>query len=590
MEITLVLTILCLAIFLFVTEWIPMDLVSLLVLLSLALTGLVDVAAAFSGFSNPAVITVAAMFVISAGLNSTGALGPIGERLIQIAGRNERRMIIAIMVTSACFSAFVNNIGATAMLMPLVVNMARKGNISPSKLLIPLAFGSLLGGVCTLIGTPPNILMNELLHQYSGQNFSMFDFTPVGLFALLIGISYMVFIGRHLLPSRKSGTLTEVYQVKEYITEVEILEGSPIAGSTIAQSRLESEFNLRVRAILRARIKIPFPRRNRKIFAGDILFLEGEPESILNLRKKKGIQVVPERDNPPQTETSQEELVVVEASLSPNSELVGKTLREARFSETHGLSVLAIWRQGRPVVKKVDLVTLKFGDVLLMQGPERRMIHLGKEHDFLLLGGVTPSPYRPQKAPLAIAILLATVVFAATGLLPIMLSATLGALMLVLSRCMSIKEAYESINWSVIVLIAGTLPLGLAMENSGAANFLADQIIALIGPFGPWLVLGAIFLLTSALTEIMSHSAAAVLIAPIAYNTAVELAVSPKPFFMAVAIAASSCFMTPISHQSNALVMGPGGYHFSDYLKVGTPLNLLIWLGATLLIPLLFPF
>lgn len=590
MEITLVLTILCLAILLFTTEWIRMDLVSLLVLLSLALTGLVDVSAAFSGFNNPAVITVAAMFVISAGISSTGALGPIGERLIQIAGRNERRMTIAIMATSACFSAFVNNIGATAMLMPLVVNMARKGNISPSKLLIPLAYGSLLGGVCTLIGTPPNILMNELLHQYSGQNFSMFDFTPVGLFVLLIGISYMAYLGRHLLPSRKSGTLTEVYQVKEYITEVEILEGSSIVGSTIAQSRLESEFNLRVRAILRARKKIPFPRRNRKIFAGDILFLEGEPESILNLRKKKGIQVVPERDNPLQTETSQEELVVVEASLSPNSELVGKTLREVRFSETHGLSVLAIWRQGRPVVKKVDLVTLKFGDVLLMQGPERRMIHLGKEHDFLLLGGVTPSPYRPQKAPLAIAILLITVLLAALGVLPIMLSATLGALGLVLSRCMTIKEAYESINWSIIVLIAGTLPLGLAMENSGAANFLADQIIALIGPFGPWLVLGAMFLLTSALTEIMSHSAAAVLLAPIAYNTAVELAVSPKPFFMAVAIAASSCFMTPISHQSNALVMGPGGYRFADYLKVGTPLNLLIWLGATLLIPLFFPF
>ncbi|NCO52416.1 MAG: SLC13 family permease [Deltaproteobacteria bacterium] len=590
MEITLVLTILCLAILLFTTEWIRMDLVSLLVLLSLALTGLVDVAAAFSGFSNPAVITVAAMFVISAGLSSTGALGPIGERLIQIAGKNERRMIIAIMVTSAGFSAFVNNIGATAMLMPLVVNMARKGGISPSKLLIPLAFGSLLGGVCTMIGTPPNILMNELLHQYAGQNFSMFDFTPIGLFVLLIGISYMVFIGRHLLPARKSGTLTEVYQVKEYITEVQILEESPMAGGTIAQSRLESEFNLKVRAILRARKKIPFPRRNRKILAGDILFLEGEPESILNLRKKKGIQVVPERDNPRQTETSQEELVVVEASLSPNSELVGKTLREVRFSATHGLSVLAIWRQGRPVVKKVDLVTLRFGDLLLMQGPERRMIHLGKEHDFLLLGGVTPSPYRPQKAPLAIAILLATVLLAASGLLPIMLSATLGALVLVLSRCMTVKEAYESINWSIIVLIAGTLPLGLAMENSGAANFLADQIIALIGPFGPWLILGAIFLLTSALTEIMSHAAAAVLIAPIAYNTAVELAVSPKPFFMAVAIAASSCFMTPISHQSNALVMGPGGYHFADYLKVGTPLNLLIWLGATLLIPLFFPF
>jgi len=590
MDIAVVLTILALAILLFATEWIRMDLVSLLVLLALALTRQVSIEEAFSGFSNPAVITVAAMFVLSAGLGNTGALAPLGERLIKFAGKDEMRMVMAVMGTSAVFSAFVNNIGATAMLMPLVVNMAQQGNLSPSKLLIPLAFGSLLGGVCTLIGTPPNILMNELLFEYSGQNFSMFDFTPVGLIVLFIGIVYMALLGRHLLPQRKSGKLTEVYQVKEYITEIEILEESPLINGTIAQSRLESEFNLKVRAILRGKQKYPFPRRNRKIFAGDILFLEGNPESILKLRKKKGIQVVPERDNPPQNNINQEELVVVEASLLPNSEIVGKTLREVRFSETHGLTVLAIWRHGAPVVKKVDHVMLSFGDVLLIQGPERKIIHLGKEHDFLLLGGVTTSPYRPDKAPLAIGILLAAVVCAATGLMPIMLAATLGALILVLSRCMSSKEAYESINWPIIVLIAGTLPLGLAMENSGAARFIADNIIALIGPQGPWMVLGAIFLLTFALTGIMSHAAAAVLIAPIAHNTALDLAVSPKPFFMAVAIAASSCFMTPISHQSNALVMGPGGYHFADYLKVGTPLNLLIWFGATLVIPVVFPF
>ena len=590
MDIVLVLTILCLAILFFATEWIRMDLVSLLVLVALALTRLVSIEQAFSGFSNPAVVTVAGMFIISAGLVNTGALAPVGERLIRIAGKNELRMIIAIMVTSASFSAFVNNIGATAMLMPLVVTMAQQGNISQSKLLIPLAFGSLLGGVCTLIGTPPNILMTELLHQYSGESFSMFDFTPVGLVVLVVGVTYMALFGRHLLPQRKSGTLTEVYQVKEYITEIEILPECPLAGLTIAKSRLENEFSLKVRAILRGQQKYPFPRRNRKILAGDILFLEGNPESILNLRKIKGLQVVPERDNPVQTQINKEDLVVVEASLSPNSDLVGKTLRDVKFSETHGLTVLAIWRQGGPVVRKVDQVQLRFGDVLLIQGPERKIIHLGKEHEFLLLGGVITSPYRPQKAPLAIFILLFTVFFAATGLMPIMLAATLGALLLVLSGCLTPKEAYESINWPIIILIAGTLPLGLAMENSGAARVIADQILSLVGPFGPWMVLGAIFLLTFSLTEVMSHTAAAVLIAPIAYNTAIDLSVSPKPFFMAVAIAASSCFMTPISHQSNALVMGPGGYRFTDYLKVGTPLNLVIWVSATLAIPLVCPF
>ncbi len=590
MDIALVLTILAIAIFLFATEWIRMDLVSLMVLLTLGLTGLVSAEQAFSGFSNPAVITVAAMFVISASLSNTGALGPIGERVIKLAGENPARMIAAIMMTAALFSAFVNNIGATAMLMPMVISMAHKSNISPSKLLIPLAFGSLMGGVCTLIGTPPNILMNALMQEYAGQSFSMFDFTPIGLVVLLTGITYMAFAGRHLLPSRKAGTLTEAYQVKEYITEVDILESSPIAGGTIAKSGLEQEFGLKVRAILRGKQKIPFPRRNRKLYEGDTLFLEGNPEAILNLRKKKGLQVVPERDNPLQIDIKKSEMVVVEASLTPTSEMVGKTLREMRFADTHGLTVLAIWRQGGPVVKKVDHVELKFGDVLLIQGPEEKVIHLGKAHDFLLLGGVSPAPYRPQKAPIAIVTLVAVITLAATGILPIMLAATLGALIMVLTRCLTTKEAYESIDWSIILLIAGTLPLGLAMENSGAAHLLADLIIDGVGPMGPWMVLGAVFLITFALTEVMSHAAAAVLIAPIAFNTALELSVSPKPFFMAVAVAASSCFMTPISHQSNALVMGPGGYHFLDYTKVGTPLNILVWIIATLLIPLVFPF
>jgi len=590
MDIALTLGILLAAIVLFATEWIRMDLVSLLVLLTLGLTGLVTAEEAFSGFSNPAVITVAAMFVISSAVGKTGLTGKLGEHLLRLAGKSEIRLVTVIMITVALFSAFINNIGATAMLMPVVVSLSRRIHVPPSKLLIPLAFGSLLGGVCTLIGTPPNILMNELLQEYSGESFAMFDFTPIGLLVLTAGTAYMALAGRHLLPHRKAGTLTEAYQVKEYITEAEVTEGSWLAGLTISRSGLEQDLGLKVRAILRGVEKIPFPRRNRKIKEGDLLFLEGDPEGILKLRQKKGLEVVPERDNPLVEESKKEGMVVVEASLTPTSEMVGKTLRDVRFAETYGLTVLAIWRHGAPVVKKVDHVSLRFGDVLLLQGPEARVMNLGKERDFLLLGGVDPAPYRPRKAPFAVLVLLAVILLAATGLLPIMLSATLGALALVLGRCLTTKEAYESIDWSIILLIAGMLPLGLAMENSGAARFLANQIIGVVGPLGPWCVLGAVFFITFALTEVMSHAAAAVLVAPIAFNTAVDLAVSPKPFFMAVAVAASSCFMTPISHQSNALVMGPGGYKFFDYARVGTPLNIGIWIIATLAIPFVFPF
>jgi len=590
MEITLVLTILVIAIILFATELIRMDVVSLMVLLALGLTGLVTPYEAFSGFSNPAVVTVAAMFVLSSAISNTGVTGKLGEKILQVAGNSEPRLIVAIMLTVALISAFINNIGSTAVLLPLVMGIAQKARVAPSKLLIPLAFGSLMGGVCTLIGTPPNILMNELMFEYSGERFTMFDFTPIGLVIVIFGTAYMALIGRHLLPNRKSGTLTEAYQVKEYITEVEIDPDSPLDSKTISQSKLEEDFNLKVRAILRDGHKFPFPRRNRKLRAGDTLFLEGNPDGILKVRKKNGLTVVPERDNPLMGNGDPSDVVVVEASLAPTSDMVGKTLREVRFADTHGLTVLALWRSGSPVVKKVDHVLLKFGDVLLLQGPEEKVLHLGKEHGFLLLGGVPTTTYVPQKAPIALLILIGVIVLAATGLLPIMLAASLGALMMILLRCLTMTEAYDAIDWSIIMLIAGTLPLGHAMENSGAARFLADLIINSVGDFGPWIVLGAVFLITFALTEVMSHAAAAVLIAPIAFNTALHLGVSPKPFFMAVAIAASSCFMTPISHQSNALVMGPGGYRFFDYIKVGTGLNFAIWIIATLLIPLLFPF
>ena len=589
MEITLTLLILLVAVILFATEWIRMDLVSLMVLLAVALTGLVTPEEAFSGFSNPAVITVAAMFVLGAGISYTGAISSLGEHLIRMTGHNQTLMIASIMLTVAFFSAFINNIGATAILMPVIITMARKTSIPPSKLLIPLAFGSLLGGVCTLIGTPPNILINSLLQQYTGEGFRMFDFTPLGVLLLTCGIGYMSFFGHKLLPERKSGTLTEAYQVKEYITEVEILEGSQLHGKTISQSMLERELNMKVRALLRNRQKFPQPKRNRKLYAGDILFLEGDPEGILKVRKEKGLAVVPERDNP-LPGVSGKDIVVVEASLTSTSNMVGKTLRQERFADTHGLRVLAIWRSGAPVVRKVDHVILRFGDVLLLQGSEEKVRHLAQGHGFLVLGGVDPVSYRPRRAPIAVATIFGVILLAVFGAIPIVISATLGALIMVLTRCLTAKEAYDSIDWPILMLIAGTLPLGYAMENSGAAKVLANIIIEGVGSFGPWIVLGAVFLITFCLTEVMSHAAAAVLVAPIAYNTAIDMAVSPQPFFMAVAVAASMCFMTPISHQSNALVMGPGGYKFFDYVKVGTPLNIMVWIIATLVIPLLFPF
>jgi len=590
MDALLVLLILALAILLFAGNWIRSDLVSLMILLALGITGLVTPAEAFSGFSNPAVITVAAMFVISAGLTQTGALRPLTTRLLKISGQHEGRIILTVMLTSALLSAFINNIGATALLMPLAIEMGQKAKVSPSKLLIPLAFGSLLGGVCTLVGTPPNLLANALLQQHTGESFSMFEFAPIGVVLLLAGIAFMVVVGRHFLPDRKSGDLTTAYQVKAYIAEVEVLAGAKIINKTIAASHFEENHNLKIRAILRGHQKFPFPNRNRKILKGDILFIEGSPKSILELHRFEGLQVVPEKEYPKDPFREREDILVVEASLTPTSEMSGKTLREVKFAETYGLTVLAIWRSGAPVVRKVDHVILRFGDVLLLQGTRDHVLHLGQSHGFLLLGDIATRPYRPHRGPASIATLTTAVLLTTLGILPIMLSATLGALVLVMIRCLSIKEAYESIDWSIILLIAGTLPLGIAMEKSGLAAQLADLLITSAGSLGPWPVLSLIILLTLLLTAIMSNAATVVLLAPIAYSIAISLAVDPKPFFMGVAIAASICFISPIGHQSNALVMGPGGYRFFDYMRSGGGLNFICWILSSLLIPLIFPF
>lgn len=589
MQAMLVLSILGLAVLLFATGWIRMDLVSLMILLLLPLLGLLPVDEAFSAFSNPAVITVAAMFVLSGAIANTGITAHIGRWILSFAEQSEAKLTLAIMVLTALASAFINNIGAAAVLLPMATGIAKKTGIPSSRLLMPLAFGSLVGGVCTLIGTPPNILINSLMQHYAGQKFGMFDFTPLGLLMVLICVIYMTLIGRHLLPDKPSASLNRLNQVKAYISEVLVKPNSSYIGKSIQQSGLESDFHLKVRSLMREHLKITSPRRSIVLKEKDTLFLEGEPEQLLKLKNIKGLEVVP---------GSEKELIkedekphrVVEVALTPNNELVGRTLREVHFRDTHGLNVLAIWRRGEPVVKRVDHVVLKFGDLLLVEGAENKILHLADKHDFLLLGGITPEPYLPDKAPLALLIMLGVILATTIGTLPIMHAATIGAVLMILTRCTDLSSAYESINWPVIMLIAGTLPLGTAMEISGASNILAQKLIGLAGPYGAWFALGVLFLVTMLLTCIMSNAATAVLLAPIAYDLSVRFAVNPQPFFMAVALASSTCFMTPISHQSNALVVGPGGYRFADFLKVGAPLNLLVWIGATLTIPLIFPF
>ncbi len=578
--------ILVVALVLFITERVRADLVSMLVLLALALTGLVSTSEAFSGFSNPAVITVGAMFVMSAAATRTGIAMYLGRVLQALAGGREWATVLVLMLAVALVSAFINNVGAVALFLPVVMELGRHGKISPSKLLIPLAYGSLLGGVCTLIGTPPNILVSTIASQYGLRPFALFEFAPIGIALVSVGVLYMTLIGRRLLPVRRTEEIADSLP-KSYLTELVIPPNSKLITKRLY------ELGWRERGIEILEIH----RGNKRIFdiwgwaslqAHDVLMVTGKAEEIFKLKDELGLEIRPEVEYSHPWHPS-DQIQRVEATLAPHASFIGHTLAELDFHNRYGVTVLAIARHGTLLRGQLSQIPLQFGDTLLLQGPEHRLEQIPKDN-FILMSPLAFKALRTDKAPLVLAIFSGVLALAALEVVPISIAGVLGAVLTVLTRCLTLEEAYESIDWMVIFLLAGMIPAGIALEKTGAAQLLAEFILQGIGSFGPLFVLGALLAFTSLITEVLSNAAAAVLLAPIAISLATQLGVSPYPFLMGVAVAASSSFMTPISHQSNTLVFGPGGYRFSDYVRVGAGLNIFVWVVAMLLIPKLWPF
>ncbi len=578
--------ILVVALVLFITERVRADLVSMLVLLALALTGLVSTSEAFSGFSNPAVITVGAMFVMSAAATRTGIAMYLGRVLQALAGGREWATVLVLMLAVALVSAFINNVGAVALFLPVVMELGRHGKISPSKLLIPLAYGSLLGGVCTLIGTPPNILVSTSASQYGLRPFALFEFAPIGIALVSVGVLYMTLIGRRLLPVRRTEEIADSLP-KSYLTELVIPPNSKLITKRLY------ELGWRERGIEILEIH----RGNKRIFdiwgwaslhAHDVLMVTGKAEEIFKLKDELGLEIRPEVEYSHPWHPS-DQIQRVEATLAPHASFIGHTLAELDFHNRYGVTVLAIARHGTLLRGQLSQIPLQFGDTLLLQGPEHRLEQIPKDN-FILMSPLAFKALRTDKAPLVLAIFSGVLALAALEVVPISIAGVLGAVLTVLTRCLTLEEAYESIDWMVIFLLAGMIPAGIALEKTGAAQLLAEFILQGIGSFGPLFVLGALLAFTSLITEVLSNAAAAVLLAPIAISLATQLGVSPYPFLMGVAVAASSSFMTPISHQSNTLVFGPGGYRFSDYVRVGAGLNIFVWVVAMLLIPKLWPF
>ena len=778
-EIALVLAILLGAMILFVTEWVRMDLTALMVLSALAITGVVTPADALGGFSNPAVVTVWGMFILSEGLTRAGIADSIGRGVMRAAGPSEVRLIIVFMLVGGVMSAFMNNIGVAALLLPVAVEAARQSGIAPSRLLMPLAYGTLLGGLMTLIGTPPNLLVSTFLRDAGHGGFRFFDFAYLGVPILLVGTAAVAVLGRHLLPrtdttrppgdgqplhaqyglqerifalrvpsgsrlvgktlnasgltsaaglliialSRAGRTralprgatalqagdvllaqgrvkhleqlrrwstvaidreapvlhallqrhavlrelvvaensalvgdtlehrefrdryganvlairrpglvrrtrlaelqlaagdrllvqcpeealenieksaafsdvasidesaVKETYHLDERLFVLRIPEDSPLMDTTLGESRLGDAFDFRLMALFREGSLMESPPSDEILHQGDLLLIQGREEDVDVLRGMQELEVLEASDRHLGV-FAQGRLDLVEAVLHPHARIAGKTVAELQLDDRYDVRVAAIWRDGQPIRSGLAVTTVERGDALLIVGPRRALAALNDDQDLIILNPVHAPAIDASKAPLAGGLMLLVVATVLVGWLHISIAAVAGATLMVLTRCLTMEQAYRAIDWRSIFLIAGMLPLGIAMHETGTAEFLAGGALALLGPYGPWPVIAGLYLVTALATMIVPTAALVLLMAPIALSASVELGIAPFAPVMAVAVAASVSLASPVSHPANVLVMGPGGYRFSDYIKLGLPLTLVIFVITMLLMPVVWP-
>jgi di/tricarboxylate transporter len=588
-DIALTLLIILAALVLFATEKLRVDVVAMLVLISVGVLGLIPREELFSGFSNSAVITVWAVYMVSGGLFKTGVADAMGRAILRVAGNHETSLIAIIMLTVGLISAFMNNVGAVAMLLPAVVGISRQTKVPVSKMLIPLAFASLLGGKMTLIGTPANILATGILAERGLPTFGFFEFTPMGIVVLATGILYMVLVGKRLLPLREGAHGKEdVLRLRDYVTEVRVSPGSPLDGKTLFESRLGEEYDLTVLAIERENGEQPVLHRDTQIRSEDLLIVESSASNLMAACKSLGLSIVVDYELELDS-LEPGDVQVIETTLAPNSHIAGQSLREARFRDRYGFTALAISSRGQVITQRLGDVPLHFGDALLLQGPQHRVGGLLEGDDFLVLEPDEPETFRRRKAPIAVGALLLAIVLTIFGGVDIALAMVIAAMIMILSGSLTIEEAYESVDWRTVFLVAGMLSLGLAMEETGTARFIADLMLGVFGPYGPLATLAGIYLLAALITQPMSNAAAIVLITPIALDTAFGLGANYKTFTMAVVIGAATSFLSPVGHKANVLVFGPGGYKFTDYARVGALLTIVLLIVSMIFLPIFWP-
>lgn len=591
MEIFAVLLLVLSAILLFATEALRVDVVAIIILVALALSGLVSPEQALSGFSNPATATVAAMFILSAGLRHTGLVDAFAEGIDALLGERPFLVALGLMASVGIVSAFINNTAAVAVLIPIVLGLCRRHGWGPSRFLMPLSFMAQIGGVCTLVGTSTNILVSDIAAREGMAPFGMFEFTGLGLSFVVIGFVYLAFAPRFLLPEEEAATepLAVRYQLGKYLAEIEVLEDSPLIGKRLSETDLGSRLAVEILEVIREGRPVWLPAPEQVITGGDILLVRAPIKTLLETQNEPGLGF---KRNIEMSEAQLEGsgVFLVEALVPPESRLVGKTLQAAQFRRRHRCQAIAIRHHERLIPGKIGKVPLSVGDVLLLQGFRQDIDALASTYEVIVMDEVTHPRVPVTKKLWAVAAIAGAVVFAALGVAPILVTAMAAAAFLVLARVLTIEQAYEAIDWKVIFLLAGVIPLGIALQTTGAATRLADGVVDLFGPIGPWAVLSAFYVVTTLLTQSISNNASAALLAPIAIAAAEGLGVSTRPFLVAITFAASTSFMTPVGYQTNAMVQEPGGYRFVDFFRVGAPLNFVFWIAASFLIPRFFPF
>jgi di/tricarboxylate transporter len=589
-EIAIVLSLLLVALILFSLERIPIEVVSLLLVMALVLTNTLTAGEAFAGFGNDIVITIAGLFILTGGLAKTGVIDLVGRRLHRAAGDSEFRIVALIMFAAAFCAAVMKNTTTTAMFLPVVLGIAARRNLSPSKLLMPLAFGAILGGTCTLIGTSTNLAVSGALPRYGIQPFTMFELTKVGVVIVGIGMLYMLLVGLRLLPRGKADeSLTEQYHVRQYMTEVIVLDDSPLIGKSLAEARIGDELDLTVLGILRGQEQFRIaPNPEEQIKADDLLLVQGRAEDILKVKAEAGIEIKPDFTlNDTVLEGKGTELV--EAMVPRGSDFIGRTLKRLHFRNRHGVVVLAINRHGVNLLSKISRVRLRFGDVLLIQGNRQQVERLAADGQVLLLEEISEKQARPEKRRWALLAFGVFLFFSLTHRVPLPIAVLFGVMILLASRSLRMSEVYEIIDWRLLILIACMISFGVAMEKTKADQYLADLIVRATGQYGPVAVLAGFFLMTVALTQPMSNQAAALVMLPISVKTALALGLNPRTFAVTVTYAASCSFLTPLE-PACVLVYTPGRYRFLDFVKVGSILTIAVFAIVVWLVPKFWPF